>query len=167
MTVYMAGPDGATKEFADKAEAAELRRAQREAEPQLLGLLRKRHAEVLSLKQMAGRASIDRRGRGEALRDLENALRWLADWMEHDIDQAVREGALADAGSTDPRERSANVTGIGTVRVRGAHCGCGRPIEPRDFERTNDGAVRVICSHCHSDPILFELDAVELDHDEA
>jgi hypothetical protein len=134
--------------------------AQREAEPPLLKLMRKYRNEVLSLQQQAGRASIDRRGRGEALRDIENALRWLAGWMEHDLEQAARESALADVyRKTDPRERSAYITSIGAVcRVKGAYCSCGHQLEPRDFEATAGGsAFRVICPGCHCDVFQVEV----------
>jgi hypothetical protein len=61
--------------------------------------------------------------------------------------------------SAPPRERSAHVSGLGTVRVKGLRCGCGRQVEPRDFAPDADGGVRVICPNCHVALIEVEMDS--------
>jgi hypothetical protein len=156
MTVYMAGPDGAPKEFADEAEAAEFRRALREAEPPLLKRLRYYRNQVFYLQQKAARAVSERRGRAWALGEIESELRGINNWMMYDIGEAEREGVPANV--TDPREHSAHVVGVGVVRIKGARCACARPFEPRDFEAIDDNTVRAVCPHCHTVTLQIELE---------
>jgi hypothetical protein len=48
-----------------------------------------------------------------------------------------------------PREQT--VRRIGIVTVTAAVCGCGRRIEPADFEAVNDSLIRAVCPGCHRD----------------
>jgi hypothetical protein len=74
MTVYIAGPDGFAKAFAD------------EAEPPLLRVLRKHRDEVLHLQKKADCALSQRKGRTEAFSYIESSLRTLNSRMFCDID---------------------------------------------------------------------------------
>ena len=52
--------------------------------------------------------------------------------------------------------RWAVVRRLGTVSIKTMQCGCGRRVEPRDFEVLNSGALRVVCPSCHADVFRVE-----------
>jgi hypothetical protein len=47
--------------------------------------------------------------------------------------------------------RRARVRRIGIVTITTAHCECGRPVEPNDFEAVSSVVLRAICARCHRD----------------
>jgi hypothetical protein len=90
VTVYIAGPNGTSLEFATEEDAEAYRRAQREAEPLLLRCLCKYQSEVVRLQRQAREALEQRRGRSAALAAIENRLNHLCFVMADDI-RAARE----------------------------------------------------------------------------
>lgn len=54
----------------------------------------------------------------------------------------------------EPRERSAQVWGLGTVRT----CDCGHRREPQHFQIVDSSTIRAVCPRCHVVTLQIELE---------
>jgi hypothetical protein len=63
--------------------------------------------------------------------------------------QQVAKRLSAPEAFVAPREQA--IRRIGVVTVTAAVCGCGRRVEPADFEAVNGTLIRAVCPGCHRD----------------
>ena len=70
--------------------------------------------------------------------------------------QQVAKRLSAPEAFVAPREQA--IRRIGVVTVTAAVCGCGRRVEPADFEAVNGTLIRAVCPGCHRDLLQITRD---------